>query len=52
MNDILNECGMCELYPANPYDFLFTYCIRTKDPIDNLRAFVTEIKKLENDENE
>ena len=52
INDILNECGMCELYPANPYDFLFTYCIRTKDPIDNLRAFVTEIKKLENDENE
>lgn len=52
MNDILNECGMCELYPANPYDFLFTYCIRTKDPIDNLRAFVTEIKKLENDESE
>lgn len=42
-NDLLNDCGMCELYAANPYDLLFLTCINTENPIDTLRGIVAEI---------
>ena len=43
INDLLNDCGMCELYEANPYDLLFLTCMRTENPIDTLRGIVAEI---------
>lgn len=42
-NDLLNDCGFCELYGANPYDLLFLTCIRTENPIDTLRGIISEI---------
>lgn len=43
INDCLNDCGMCELYVANPYDFLFLTCMESDNPIDTLRGIVAEI---------
>ena len=43
MNDLLNDCGMCELYEANPYDLIFLVSLTTNNPIDTLRGIVAEI---------
>ena len=44
LNDLLRECGMPELYMANPYDLLFLICMHAHNPIDILRSIVIEIK--------
>ena len=43
-NDRLSDCGMCELYVANPYDLLFVVCAYDMNPVDTLRGIIAEIK--------
>lgn len=44
LNDLLLECGMSELYVANPYDLLFLTCMCAYNPIDALRGVILEIE--------
>lgn len=49
MNDLLNDCGMCELYAANPYDLIFIISMTTYNPIDTLRGIIAEIAYQDED---
>ena len=49
MNDLLDECGLCELYPANPYDFLFILCAGDDTPLDCLRIVIYELRDEQNE---
>ena len=49
INDMLNECGLCELYPANPYDFLFLLCAEKAYAIDCLRDIIDDLRDEQNE---
>lgn len=43
MNSILNNCCLAELYPGNPFDWLFLYSMTYKDyPLDVFRGVIAE----------
>ena len=49
INDILNECGMCELYIGNTYDFLFLLCAESETAIYTLRQIMLELRGEKNE---
>ncbi len=43
MNNILNDCCLAELYPGNPFDWLFLYSMTYEDyPLDVFRGVIAE----------
>ena len=43
MNNILNDCCLSELYPGNPFDWLFLYSMTYEDyPLDVFRGVIAE----------
>ena len=43
MNNILNDCCLAELYPGNPFDWLFLYSMTYEDyPLDVFRGVIDE----------
>lgn len=43
MNNILNDCRLAELYPGNPFDWLFLYSMTYEDyPLDVFRGVIAE----------
>ena len=43
MNNILNDCCLAELYPGNPFDWLFLYSMTYEDyPLDAFRGVIAE----------
>lgn len=43
MNAILNDCCLAELYPGNPFDWLFLYSMKYEDyPLDVFRGVIAE----------
>lgn len=50
MNDILDSCGMAELYIGNPYDWLFLYCAKCDHPLDVFRSIINDVCSLDEDE--
>lgn len=43
MNNILNDCCLAELYPGNPFDWLFLYSMKYEDyPLDVFRGVIAE----------
>lgn len=50
MNSRLLEVGYPELYPGNPYDWIFVYCSMSEEPLTVFREFIHEMY-LENESN-
>ena len=48
MNSRLLEVGYPELYPGNPYDWIFVYCSMSEEPLTVFREFIHEMY-LENE---
>lgn len=48
MNRRLLEVGYPELYPGNPYDWIFVYCSKSEEPLTVFREFIHEMY-LENE---
>lgn len=48
MNNMLAECGMCQIDPRNVFDYLVLYCLRPEDELfmsDRMAALASEIFK-------
>lgn len=48
MNQMLTECGMCQIDPRNVFDYLVLYCLRPEDELfmsDRMAALASEIFK-------
>ena len=43
MNSRLLEVGYPELYPGNPYDWIFVYCSMSEEPLNVFREFIHEM---------
>ncbi len=42
-NDMLHSCGYGDLFPGNPYDWLFLWASSTEAPLDSLRSLISDI---------
>ncbi len=43
LNDLLTESNLSELYPGNPFDWLFCFCTMADNPLDTFRAILSEV---------
>lgn len=49
LDAVLEECGYVQMYWRNPYDWMFGYCARAAEPLDELRELI-EYYYLDNSE--
>ena len=47
INDVLTDANLPELYPGNPFDWLFYFCAMSDSPLDTLRAILFEVTQGE-----
>lgn len=47
LNDLLTDANLPELYPGNPFDWLFCFCTMTDNPLDTFRAILAEVLDAE-----
>lgn len=40
LDAVLEECGYVQMYWRNPYDWMFGYCARATEPLDELRELI------------
>lgn len=42
LNKVLTDAGMATIYPGNPFDWMFCYCITSEAPLNTLREIIDE----------
>lgn len=47
LNALLTDTNLPELYPGNPFDWLFCFCTMTDNPLDTFRAILAEVLETE-----
>lgn len=47
LNSILVDAGLPQLYPGNPYDWMFLFCTEKAYPLDTFRGLLAEILDIE-----
>lgn len=43
---ILNEAGMAPIYPGNPFDWMFCYCMIAEKPLNTFRMILDEARDI------
>ena len=43
LDSLLFDCGFSQMYPGNPYDWLFLFCTINNRPLDVFRGLITEV---------
>ncbi|MEE1153721.1 MAG: hypothetical protein UH241_01020 [Acutalibacteraceae bacterium] len=43
INNYLNESGFSPIYYGNPYDWLFSFCAMSNNPLDTFREIIAEV---------
>lgn len=43
---ILNEAGMAPIYPGNPFDWMFCYCMIAEKPLNTFRMILDEARGI------
>jgi hypothetical protein len=43
LDALLFECGFSQMYPGNPYDWVFLFCSINSRPLDVFRGLMAEV---------
>lgn len=46
LNDLLFRTGLPEIYPGNPFDWMFCFCTTEHNPLDTFRTIIAEALEM------